>query len=137
MGRHMHDHTKRHLISNVNPDIQALAGKMVAQHVRPLYKARSRLQGLRPAYPLQVQGPVQAVQVEVVDGRPCARRSWFGHLTECLRSGLEGAEDVFSEHLARSTGVLSSWYLLDHRRCSAGGTLAMAPADLVRRMPSG
>lgn len=71
MGRHRHDHAKRHLISNVNPDIQALARKMVAHHLRPLHQAGGRLQRLRPAYPLQVQGTVQAVQVEVVDWRPC------------------------------------------------------------------
>lgn len=69
--RHRHDLAKRHLISNVNSDIQAFAGKMVAQHVRPLHQADGRLQRLRPAYPLQVQGTVQAVQVEVVDRRPC------------------------------------------------------------------
>ena len=83
MGRHRHDLAKRHLISDINSDIQAFAGKMVAQHVRPLHQADGRLQRLRPAYPLQVQGTVQAVQVEVVDRRPCTWWSlWLGHAGE-------------------------------------------------------
>ena len=137
MGRHRQDHVKRHLVSNANPDIQALAWKMVAQHVRPLHQANGRLQGLRPAYPLQVQGTVQAVQVEVVDGRPCTW--WSLGLAMRLNDSTLVCTDtnVKVRTQARSKGVLSAWYLLDHRRCSAGGTLAMAPADLVRHMPNG